>query len=193
MATEIELKARVKNSETLRRLLSEKAEYAFSFKREDVYWFSGASDPARIRVRKETRILPESAAEIRRTFATYKKKQVKDGIEINDEHEFEIAGQADEFEGLLKIMGLNPGFSKQKQGWTFTKDEITAELLEVEGLGWFIELEIVAANPAENDAEKTLEKNKNRLLDFLDSLGISREEIESRFYSELLANPTLPG
>jgi adenylate cyclase class IV len=51
-------------------------------------------------------------------------------------------------------------------------------------LGWFIELEIlVDAAPAN---EKIIVKGKAKLLALLDSLGVAREEIESRYYSDLL-------
>jgi predicted adenylyl cyclase CyaB len=59
---------------------------------------------------------------------------------------------------------------------------VTAELSEVEGLGWFIELEIIA----DNEDRETIEAGRGRLLSLLKSLGIGEEQIEERYYSDML-------
>ena len=187
MATEIELKAHVEEAKSLRSLLSEKAEFKFTFEKEDTYFF-----PTRLRLRSERRTLPDETEEFK-TLLTRKQKEVRDGIEFNDEKEFEIRpsahGTAAEFRELLEALGLRPLSSKRKRGWTFFQDDITAELLEVTGLGWFLELEILAENNNDSiETNKRFEEERQRLLDFLDSLGIPREAIESRFYSEMLNN-----
>jgi adenylate cyclase class 2 len=181
MATEIELKARVRDKEALRLLLLEKTEYQSEFEKDDTYW-SNEEEPGRIRVRKEKRKFPDGSSETL-VLATCKTKEVKDGIEINDEREFEVK-PALEFEDFLRRMKLKPGAAKQKHGWAFSHNGINIELLEVKGLGWFLELEIVTASSLKDD--ETISEGKNRLLGFLDSVGIEREAIESRFYSELL-------
>jgi adenylate cyclase class 2 len=193
VATEIELKAHVENSEALRILLTEKAEYSFAFEKEDVYWqqkqrtLTGASGslPLRFRLRREKRILPDGTEELM-SLMTFKKKEVRAGIEINDEKEFEIACVQGEinssFEEFLALAGLEPGFAKKKKGWAFQWNRINAELLEVKGLGWFLELEIMA----KKEHEENLEIARDELLSFLDNLGLAREKIESRFYSEML-------
>jgi adenylate cyclase class 2 len=195
MATEIELKAHVLDSETLKVLLCEKAEYSGAFEKEDTYWFGTSGMPlSRLRVRKEKRSLPDGSGESA-TFATYKNKEVKDGIEINDELEFEV-NPGPEFEEFLSKMGFKPGISKRKRGWAFSHEGITAELTEVEGLGWFVELEILAngiyADGIYTDGidtgnrEEAVTEGRKKLLDFLAELGIEKEAIESRFYTEML-------
>ena len=194
MATEIELKAPVQDSEAFRRLLCEKAEYLGAFEKEDTYWPGVPGLPGSgLRVRREKRTLP-GGIQKEAVFAAYKTKEVKDGIEINDEREFEV-NPGPVFEEFLKKMELKPGFSKRKRGWAFSKEGICAELVEVDGnsngfrsLGWFIELEILA----NNKQEKTLAEARTRLLDFLAELGIKKETIESRFYSEMLKSTTSP-
>jgi len=183
MATEIELKAHVANSEALKLLLGKKAEYRSAFEKEDGYWFtawpSGLSSSG-LRVRREKRTFPDGTVESA-TLVTFKNKEVRDGVEINDEREFE-ANSFQVFEELLGRIGLKQGAAKKKRGWTFTCDGITAELTEVESLGWFVELEILA----DNDLEETVAKAKKRLWDFFDGLNIGRQAIESRFYTEML-------
>ena len=197
MVTEIELKAHVRDSGGLRRRLTEIAEYLGSFEKNDAYWFSDEDNnsgtqrkgrgfpPSTLRVRAESRVLSDGREESA-TYATFKTKEVRDGIEINDEREFEVrpspGHDGKDFEEFLRRIGFKPGAAKRKRGWTFSRHGITAELLEVDTLGWFIELEIVT----DKNREEILVEGKKRLLDFLDTLGIGKENIESRFYSELL-------
>ena len=191
MPTEIELKAHVKDSEAMKLLLSKKAKYEMMFKKEDIYWAPGAppSPTVRIRLRKERRSYPDGTIDSF-VFATCKLKKVIDGIEINDEREFEIRSlhgaapgtDGPDFEEFLRMTGCKPCASKQKEGWLFSREDINAELSKVEGLGWFIELEILA----DNDREETVSGGKAKLLSFLNELGIEKEAIESRFYTDML-------
>ena len=183
MATEIELKAHIENHETLKNFLDGKAEYLSAFEKADCYYFlpeHSGDFPSGVRVRREKRTFPDGT-EKSTSYVTYKKKEVSGGIEVNDEREFEVRPTG-EFEEFLARTGWKPGAAKKKRGWAFCRDGITAELVEVERLGWFLELEIIA----EKISEEILEGERKRLLGFLDSLGVSREHIESRFYSELL-------
>ena len=197
MATEIELKAHIQDSEAMRLLLYEKAEYIGAFEKDDTYWFSDqVSDlpSSGLRVRREKRSLPDGTVESV-TLATYKIKEVRDGIEINDEREFEIRSLScrseSEFEEFLRLMGFKPGAAKKKRGWAFSGKGISAELAEVEGLGWFVELEILAngiyadGSNADN-RDLAIAEGKKRLLDFLAGLGVEKEAIESRYYTEML-------
>ena len=177
MATEIELKAHVADHQTLKLLLSEKAEYLGAFEKEDTYWTPVKGS---LRTRSEKRILADGN-EKSTNYICYKRKEVRDGIEINDELEFE-AKPGEIVKEFFREMGLEPWISKRKRGWAYFSKEINAELVEVEGLGWFVELEIIA----DNDREVCFKEAKNLLLDFLFSLGIEEKHIESRFYTEML-------
>jgi predicted adenylyl cyclase CyaB len=187
MVTEIELKAHVRDSEALKKTLSGKAELEGAFEKRDVYWFgSEASDltVTKLRVRKEKRSFADGT-EKSLCLVTYKAKEEYHGIEINEELEFEVE-PAEAFEEFLKKAGLKPGAGKIKRGWVFVKERITAELVEVDSLGWFIELEILVS--AKDKSEETISKTRETLLAFLDDLGIEREAIESRFYLDLLSS-----
>jgi adenylate cyclase class 2 len=64
---------------------------------------------------------------------------------------------------------------------------MTVELTEVKGLGWFVELEMISDDEdAGNTQEETLAAARKKLLDFLAKLGIERNAIESRPYTEML-------
>jgi adenylate cyclase class 2 len=196
LAVEIEIKAHVKDSEALKLLLSDKAQYLFSFKKEDTYYFpAGNPDIPKsgIRLRAESRTFP-GGTEKETVYVTYKTKEVRDDIEINDENEFEIYSRQNGailvFDKFLKMMGLRPGYSKRKKGWTFSKDGINAELMEVEKLGWFLELEIILddieAPDSNGAATAVIDEKRKQLMGFLSSLGIEKDAIESRYYSEML-------
>ena len=182
MVTEIELKAHVKNNEELRRLLSEKAVFLHSFEKEDNYWFGeNTSLPSSgLRIRREKRRFEDGREEIA-NLATFKTKEVRNAIEINDEREFAV-DPVTEFEEFLRRLGMRAERYKKKKGWAFSKDGINAELVEVQGLGCFIELEIIA----DNNREETFAGARKKLMDFLVELGIDAEAIESRFYTEML-------
>jgi len=197
LATEIELKAHVKDSEALRLLLQDKTRYMCSFEKEDTYYFPTINPNSDIpksgvRLRSDNKTFPDGT-EKETVYVTYKSKEVRDGIEINDEKEFEVCSSQNcigtVFDEFLKMMGLKPGYSKRKKGWAFSKEGINAELLEVEKLGWFLEIEIVVNDTdidAFNNNDTTINEKRKQLMGFLSELGIEKEAIESRYYSEML-------
>ncbi|GHV68421.1 hypothetical protein AGMMS49928_07860 [Spirochaetia bacterium] len=187
MAIEIELKAWVTDPEALKKRLDDLAEFDFAYQKDDVYWGplcrapnaspAGFSlPPSGIRLRRVIR-----NNEDEQLLVTYKVKEVRDGIEVNDEREF-LVSDREAFEDMLSRLALVPGASKKKKGWSWKKEDLSIELSHVEGLGWFIELEILAMD---SDPE-TVAKARSRLLDFLEKTGIAGDRIEPRYYTELL-------
>jgi adenylate cyclase class 2 len=189
MSIEIELKASVEDHRALQERISLLAPPAFSFEKDDCYWTAGdgRESPLRsgVRLRRERIAYPSGKTE-EKALVTYKIKEVREGIEINDEREFAVSDGA-AFEGLLQRLGLEPGTRKHKQGWTWVLGAANAELCEVSGprrsLGWFLEIEILA-----DDASTAIvAAARQELLGLLDKLGIPKTRIEERYYSELLA------
>ncbi|MCL2205067.1 MAG: class IV adenylate cyclase [Treponema sp.] len=189
MAKEIELKAHVYDNESMKKVLMEKATYSCAFKKEDTYWALTESTqnpsclPApvsKIRLRKELMTFPDGSKK-ETTLATYKVKEITDGIEVNEEIEFAVTPD-NEFERLLGAFGFAPEIRKRKCGWAFVSGEIKIELAEVEKLGFFIELEILSMHANEN----MIIAAKEKLLALLDDLGVNRDAIESRYYSQML-------
>jgi adenylate cyclase class 2 len=192
MAVEIELKARLDDPEPVKRKLSSLGTYYRSYEKKDAYWTdeSGCRLPSALRVRREIDTEADGS-DRENTLVTYKTKEIRDGIEINDEREFAVAGigpdepGAEVFEDLLRRLGMRPFIRKEKRGWAWTVGErpsILAELSMVKDLGWFLELEIMAK---EGD-ERTVRESRNRLLSLLETLDIPPERIESRPYTEML-------
>jgi len=211
--TEIELKAHIDNSIDFIKRLTILAGEGLAFSKDDAYWFTvdtqsavsqaGESEgkPANSPVSglpvSGLRIRREKAGENEHTWVTWKDKEKRDGIEVNDEHEFEVTSGAD-FEELLVRLGLEKRIYKRKQGLSWQYQGITAELCEVSGsgnpqgsehsggpknLGWFLELEILT----KDDTTETVTAARERLLSLLEQLGVGKENIESRYYSEMLS------
>jgi adenylate cyclase class 2 len=203
MALEIEVKTRIDDPDLIKNRLNTLGTCEGVYTKEDVYWFFAQNRTPRepgnspslpssgLRIRRETDTFPggHTAA---RTLVTYKIREIQEGIEINDEREFEVSG-AEDFEALLRRLGLEPGISKHKQGWAWRCGEtpedsagpdrgIRAELSEVRGLGWYLELEILA--PRRD--EKKVAESRERLFSLLEALQIPRDKIEPRPYTEML-------
>ncbi|MDR2518236.1 MAG: class IV adenylate cyclase [Spirochaetaceae bacterium] len=182
MATEIELKAWVREPEALRERLNALAKEAGSFEKEDSYWYdpAGRLSSSGIRIRKETDEDTQGAV-TRAVRVTYKHKEIRGSVEVNDEHEFSVSDDRP-FEDLLIRLGFVRGSCKHKRGWSWDYAPVTAELSFVEGLGWFVELEILA----DSDRPEVVQAARASLLAALDAVGVGAEHIETRYYTEML-------
>ena len=204
MSVEIELKAWAADPPAVRERLSRIAVYRGEFIKEDTYWrpvrAGGDFPPAGVRLRRET-VFPPPDGEVRKLLVTFKTKEVRNGVEINREREFEVredgelsgdgearpeeraAGSGSALEELLALLSLAPAVRKTKRGGVWDYRGITAELLEVPGLGFFLELEIIARD----GEDETVRAARARLLDLLAQAGIGEDRIESRYYTEMIA------
>ena len=185
MAVEIELKARLDESEPIKKRLSLLGTFLHSYEKHDSYWLLETGGGFTVRIRREKIIQNGTINET--VLVTNKTKEIKDGIEINDEQEFSVSS-AELFEKLLFHTGMKLQMNKEKQGWAWhipktAKSPVLAELSMVKGLGWFIELELMT----EDRSSKTIDICRKRLLSLLAELGVDREKIEDRTYSMLLA------
>jgi predicted adenylyl cyclase CyaB len=198
MAIEIELKARLDDYAPVKERLSLVGDYCRSYKKSDSYWRPtrlaadgiAISVPATgVRVRRESGIDADGAAhEV--VLVTYKIKEISRGIEVNHECEFTVSDPG-LFEELLSCLGLQGSVRKEKEGWAWTipsqiegQSPILAEISLVTGLGWFLEIEIMAAD----DREQTIEESRGRLFALLEKLDIPKEWIETRPYTVMLAD-----
>ncbi|MDR0583248.1 MAG: hypothetical protein LBG57_02720 [Treponema sp.] len=134
MAVEIELKVRLDDPEPVKQKLSSLGTYCRSYKKNDTYWAAGrgfgenaadGSPSSEVRVRREIDTEADGRV-LKSTLVTYKIKEIRAGIEINDEREFTVSGEGsgeaggDAFEGLLSRLGLRPFIRKEKQGQAWT-------------------------------------------------------------------------
>ena len=82
---------------------------------------------------------------------------------------------------LLEALGYRPLAEVNKVRRTYRLDQVTLCLDQVQGLGGFLELELLV--PGEEQREAAVE----RLLALLEELGIPRDQLSRRSYLELLA------
>ena len=186
MAFEIELKTRLESDEPIKTRLHELGNYCHSHEKLDSYWYPAKSDllsHSGIRLRRESIVNADNTAR-ESILVTFKNKKISEGMEINDEREFSVSN-AIVFEEMMEYLGLHKIIIKQKSGWAWTIPPILAELSLVAGLGWFLELEIIADN---NDAQ-TVDICRKQLLSLLANLEIPADRIEPRPYTVLLSAP----
>lgn len=129
-------------------------------------------------------------AEAGRTVVTYKRKEIQGDIEVNDEREFTIDDRS-AFESLIADLGFSPFIKKEKTTKSFSHrsddgTEVGIELSLVAGLGWFVEIEILADEPDEQETARA----RAILRETLEKCGVKAETIESRYYTDMLADVT---
>ena len=184
--TEIELKARIENPEKIKARLAELGIHCYSYIKNDTYWEFFEKTYMRLRIRKEEKTYTDGRSG-KTILVTHKTREIHTETEVNNEREFAISDSSI-FEEILAELGFTQDIKKEKQGWYWElksstgEAPLSAELSLVKSLGWFLELEILS----DTSDERNLKQNRSRLLAVLDSLGISREAIESRPYSELI-------
>lgn len=192
---EIELKAHVRNREALITQLKSFSEFEQKVTKKDTYYhlpLNGRSingkDYISTRIRKEYKEDQNGTSVT--NYLTYKRKELRTdstgaAIEVNDERE-SILNDAAALEALFSDIGFKPALYKEKIVEDFGTEtpygKAELELCNVQGLGDFLEIEILSPT---NDAE-TVENIQKELKVLLKKSGIPETEIEKRYYSEML-------
>lgn len=199
--TEIEIKAHVADPVAAEKNIRAFAGFEGHVSKSDTYWKKNGSEtecddiadsgatgqtapqPVKVRIREERD--PERGEGT--TVVTYKRKELQGDIEVNDEREFSIDDRA-AFETLIGDLGFVPYVKKEKDTKSFSHragdgNEVTIELSLVAGLGWFVELEILADNPSSEETARA----QTALRETLARCGIPESAIERRYYTDLIA------
>lgn len=191
---EIEIKAWLRDTQAAEKKVALFAEYAGSAEKNDRYWTQSASNGTasgadclcpgcKVRIRDSVFSAPDGTEE-RTTAVTYKRKELRADTEINEEHEFTIS-DADAFEVFIRAAGFVPSAEKRKSAKSWKYENAVIEIVHVAQLGDFIETEILT----ENDDAETAERCRLKLLYILKAAGVSETDIETRYYTEMLAEP----
>lgn len=170
MAYEVEMKAWVDDWAAVEARLRATCTFSRAFRKEDRY-FAPADDARLFRVRVDG----EAA------YVTYKEKRIADGAEVNLEREFGV-DDAGAFVDFVTRFRAREEFAKVKEGLHFDHDGLTVELVRVEGLGEFLEVELVH----ESDDPAVHRRAVERIRAFLADVGIRPERIEEQPYMKLL-------
>lgn len=179
MNYEIEAKAWVSESElaALKGRLASCAEYLGSLYKEDQYWAPRGSADGDELIR--IRFLSKNASS---AVVTKKSRSFLNEVEVNQEEEFSV-DPAESFLHILPNLGYSYYISKVKVGEHYTMDDAHIELCRVEGLGWFLEIEVIVPEKADAARRQAV---ADGLMALFKRLGIGKDAIETRYYIDLL-------
>ncbi len=180
---EIEMKAHLDDPARIREKLERIATFTGKARKRDHYYA-----PLGIALEEIdwVRDVPFRLREVgNRAIVTCKRRRRRAGLEINEEIEFAVDDPA-AFDRFAHAIGFFPCITKEKITERFRKDDLTLELNEVKGLGWFLEVEYLSETPS--DAERI----RIRIRELFATLGIPPEAIEPRYYVEMLREAASP-
>ena len=171
---EVEIKAHIADTAAVGKRLHPLADYLGVIDRRDSYY---------------TLLTPygERAFRIRnqgtQVLCTTKERTVVENVEVNREMEFQITDPTS-FRRFMKSMGAHLLIQKRKVGHSWRWGRYTVEVVEVEGLGGFIEIECLVAPPDYTPAQHThIVKEFYTLLDLLE---IAPSQVEPQRYIDML-------
>jgi adenylate cyclase class 2 len=188
MSAEIELKAHVNDLDKILSIIRNTcgvSHECFQEKR-DIYLTNNIDQPS-CRVRLERKGLDKDHL-VDTLLITVKDKKSTNGIEVNDELEFDSKGaNFDASVELFKVLGYKVVLVKEKKGYSFIFDKfrfpLHIELLEVPPLGWFLEMEFT---PDILLSDEEVDIIKGDLLSALKMFEITEDKIEKCFYRDML-------
>ncbi len=108
------------------------------------------------------------------------KERRDDGVEVNKEIEFTSPSNTS-ITHFFESLGYTPVMRKKKEGYSWIKQHLTIELVEVAPLGWFLEIEVLAID---NEVEK--KRAISELSDVRKALEIDSFELVPDYYNDLL-------
>ncbi len=163
---EVEVKFRV-DFEAIREKIEELgADLSHEELQEDVYF--SLPYPRLLRVR--------NVPNLRRAFLTYKEVKDPGRNEEFDELEVEVSSFGTTVE-ILRRLGFNEDVVVRKRRLVYKLGDVTFELNDVEGLGGFLDIEVISDDVSEA---------KGKIWEAAKALGLSEEDVEPRLYQELM-------
>jgi predicted adenylyl cyclase CyaB len=179
---EVELKAHIVDRAAVTAAVAGFARAEGEVDKADDYWHG--PDWRLHRGSRGFRVRSEGSGSV----VNFKMKRNEGGIEINREREFAISDR-DAFVEFAQRLGCEPFYKKHKRGRKFVAGGTAPylrpaiiEIVDVEGLGDFIEIEVIL----ENEEPEAVALAQGEIRAILARSGVGEDAIESRFYSELL-------
>ncbi len=163
---EIEVKFRVDFERMRRRIESIGASFLREEIQEDVYF--SVPLPELLRVR--------GISNLGRAFLTYKRIVDPGRNEEFDELEVEVS-DFDTTVEILKRLGYEEDVVVRKRRLVYRLGDVTFELSEVEGLGGFLDIEVISDD---------VEGAKRMIWEVAEKLGLTENDVEPRLYQELI-------
>lgn len=113
---------------------------------------------------------------------TIKEKRVSEGVETSREVDFAVDAPA-AFREFAARLGYRPFVEKEKRVRDYEVEGLLVQLVQMRGLGDFIEIEYT-----EEERKGSPEEGRRRVLDLFHRLGVPEDAIEPRLYIDLLRN-----
>ncbi|WP_099210842.1 class IV adenylate cyclase [Thermococcus henrietii] len=163
---EVEVKFKVDFEEAKQKIESLGALFVREELQEDVYF--SLPLPKLLRVRK--------LENLGKAFLTYKEIKDPGRNEEFDELEVEVS-DFDTTVEILKRLGFEEDIVVRKRRLVYLLGDVTFELNDVEGLGGFLDIEVISDDVGEA---------KKKIWEVAKLLGLSEEDVEPRLYQELI-------
>ena len=177
--SEIEIKAYVKNYESVINFLYQNAKFKKKYFKKDIYY-------AKEKSIKEGNIKTSDCIRLRIEHGGYtfcsKERELIDGVEVNKEREIKVTKKRARFiiNFLSSLQKYKEYVRKEKKGSAFIYKNALVEVSKIKNLGDFIEIEFLNSN-------ETIENQIIQLKSILSEIGISDKDIETEPYINLLA------
>ncbi|QDA31433.1 class IV adenylate cyclase [Thermococcus indicus] len=163
---EIEVKFRIDFNQTRAAIESLGADFVREEIQEDLYFSLPPHELLRVR----------RISNLGKSFLTYKRIADPGRNEEFDELEVEVSDFGTTVE-ILKRLGYREDIVVRKRRLVYKLGTVTFELSEVEGLGAFLDIEVISDD---------VEKAKRVIWEVAERLGLTEKDVEPRLYQELI-------
>lgn len=171
---EIEIKAHASDPERVKAFFTSRFGEGRSVHKHDHYFRRPGESIQAFRMREYGGITE---------FTAMRTRKGPDG-EDNEEYEFRsFPDQSDAAIAFFHALGYEDFFIKRKDGWEWMDGSAHIELLSVNTLGFFLEIEVLLPFDSSSDEEKEARKH---ILSLLDEAGLEKSDIENRSYREMI-------
>ena len=172
---EVELKAHIEDVAAVEQRVASFSKLLRRVDKHDSYWHASGWEANR--GARGFRLRSEGTAYV----VTFKTKRIENDMEVNREREFEIS-DPDAFREFVLRVGCEPYYTKRKTGIAYEYNGMTLEILKVERLGNFLEIERLM----DTDEPNAVAATRKELLSALALAGVPESAIERRTYSEMI-------
>ena len=171
---EIEMKARIGDADKTAAFLTSRFGSPHPVHKLDHYFRRPGENIQALRIRRNGDLLEFTA----------KRTSSVDGREDNEEFEFRaLPSELDAAVSFFHVLGYEDFFIKKKDGWEWFDGEAHIELLSVNDLGWFLEIEILL--PFSSQKSDAL-RAEEHILSLMRDAGVGSGGIERRSYREMI-------
>ncbi|WP_295161897.1 class IV adenylate cyclase [uncultured Brachyspira sp.] len=177
--SEIEIKAYIKDFESVLSFLKNNAKFKKKYFKKDIYYAKeNCIKNADIKTNDCIRLRIEHGGY---TFCTKERALIEDA-EVNEEIELKVSKKKARFiiSFLSKLQKYREYVSKEKKGYAFIYKNALIEISKIKNLNNFIEIEFLNSN-------ETIENQILKLKSILNEIGIDENCIETEPYINLLS------